>query len=518
MSLSFLDLSIIAAYLVAIALFGGSFYRRRTTARDYFLGGRSMPWVAAGISIVAADLSAITVLGMPAWSYRHDLEFYMLTLGTPLAAPIVIRVFIPFYTKLNLYTAYEYLEKRFNLTVRVVTSGLFQILRGCHVAVAMYAPSLVINQVTGIPTRRCVIFMGLFTTVYTTLGGIRGVIWTDVVQFATVTGSLVLMIYVALSGVGGSLGVAYHTALASGHLHLLNFSLDPSATTAFWPCILGGTVISLSAVTTDQAILQRLFTTKSARDCRQSVILQSILVLPIAFVLYIMGTALFVFYHSNPSHLSGLKTEDAILPFFAIRELHSGFAGLVIAAIFAASMAVISAGINSLTTATTIDFYQRLLRPDASPERCAHVGRLGTICWGLAATAFALYANRLGELVTAYIRVQGFIAGPMLGIFLLGVLTRRSVAAGALLGAGAATGVVVLVSFRTSWSFLYDAPIGLAVTLVCGYATSLFLAPPEPHSIRGLVIGEENVSVAKMIISQSRRLTVLGKEKLNVPK
>lgn len=500
-SLSNLDLALVVGYLVAIAAFGSSFYRRRATPRDYFLGGRSMPWVAAGISIVAANLSAITVMGVPAWSYRYNFELFLLTFGPLLAAPIVIKVFVPFYSKLRLFTAYEYLEKRFNLAVRALASGQFQILRGCHVAIALYAPALVISQVTSLPTRECVVFIGIFTTLYTTLGGMKGVIWTDVIQFVTVACSLLLMIWVALTSSGSSLLSAFHLALATGHLKMVDLTFNPSSVTAFWPCIIGGATLSLSELATDQAALQRLFTTKSAEDCKQSIILQAFLVLPVGFVLYLMGTALFVFYHAHPAHMAGLRSEDDILPFFAIRELGPGLSGLVIAAIFAASMAVVSAGINSLTTATTVDIYHRILAPDASPERCTQIGRLGTILWGMTTTALALYANRLGEIAVAYIKVQGFIAGPMLGIFLLGILSGRSTSGGALIGAGFGTTAVTFISFSTHVSFLYDAPIGLVTTLISGYAASLFMKPSAPQLIEEYVLRRKPVEpVAPIMI------------------
>src|SRR5437667_5635164 len=170
-----LDYLVVIGYLCAIAAFGSSFYRRKTTAEEYFLGGRSMSWLPAGISIIAADLSAITIMGTPAWNYKHNLELVWSAFGYPLMAPLVIFVFVPFYSKLNLYTAYEYLERRFSLSVRLVGSILFQLLRVAHVSIALYAPSLVISFVTGLRVWECIFFMGAVTTLYTALGGIKAV-------------------------------------------------------------------------------------------------------------------------------------------------------------------------------------------------------------------------------------------------------------------------------------------------------------------------------------------------------
>ena len=226
-------------------------------------------------------------------------------------------------------------------------------------------------------------------------------------------------------------------------------------------------------------------------------IFQAVLVIPITALLYLAGTALFVFYRSNPDRLAGLNNVDAIMPFFAIRELPAGISGLIIASIFAASMAVMSAGINALTTATTVDFYQRLYRPNQTPEHYAKVGRIGTACWGAAVTGLALLAPYLGELALGYSRVSSFISGPMLGIFLLAVLTRRTTATGVLVGAAVGALAASWMLFGTDWSFFYQSGIGVAVTMAAGYIASLATPPPGPEKIRGLTLADrDNIGTA----------------------
>jgi solute:Na+ symporter, SSS family len=492
-ALSTVDYISVAIYLVAIAAFGSSFYRRKSTAREYFLGGRSMGWLPAGISIVAADLSAITVMGAPAWAYKHNLELWLVAFGYPLVAPIVIFVFVPFYSRLNLYTAYEYLERRFSLSVRLVVSALFQMLRAWHVAVAIYGPALVINLVTGLPVWECVLAMGLFTTFYTSLGGVKAVIWTDVIQFVTVTTGVVLILTIALAHVPGGLPAAFSTVRAAGRLQIINLSTDPTQLTSLWACLFGGAVLALGPLATDQAILQRLFTTKSTKDCRQSVVLQAFLIVPVILLLNVVGLALFAFYQAHPGTLQGLTNLDSVVPYFAVTELPRGVAGLVIAAIFAASMAVMSAGINALTTATTVDFYQRLWRPDQPAEHYARVGRFGTAAWGCVVTSLGLLANRAGDLVVAYSRVSSVLVGPMLGVFLLGATTRRANPMGALAGAFAGVAAVSLVIVTTRWSFFYFGVIGTVFTFGIGYAVSLLFPKPRPEQIHGLVMGQGEV-------------------------
>ena len=487
---SALDYTAVVLYLLAIAAFGSSFYRRNSTAQEYFLGNRSMSWLPAGISIIAADLSAITVMGAPAWAYKNNLELMWVAMGYPLVAPIVILVFVPFYSSLNLYTAYEYLERRFNLGVRLFSSGLFQLLRSWHVAVALYGPALVINLVTGMAVWKCVLAMGVFTTFYTTLGGIKAVIWTDVIQFCTVTSGIIVILMTAILRTPGGVTEVWRIACENGKLHLINTSLDPTQLTTIWSCIAGGAILSMAPLTTDQAILQRLFTTKSAKDCRRSVVMQSLVVVPLTLMLYSVGIALFAFYRAHPERVTTLTTNNAILPFFAVQELPGGVAGLVIAAIFAASMAVMSAGINSLTTATTVDFYQRVYRKHETPEHYARAGRVGTLLWGGLVTFLALFAHLAGDLAVAYTRVSSVLSGPMLGIFLLGTMTRRATSTGSIAGGITGMVTVLLVITQTHWSFFYLGLIGTLTTFVIGLTASLFTDAPAPEQLRGLVVGD----------------------------
>jgi SSS family transporter len=483
-----LDYLVLLAYLVGITALGSSFYRRRTTPKEYFLGSRTFGWIPAGMSIIASDTSAITVMGSVAWCFHHNFEVMWFTFGYILMAPVVIKVFIPFYTSLNLYTAYEYLEKRFNLPVRVTTSILFQLLRGMHVAIAIYAPSLIVRLVTHLPLWECVLFMGVISTAYTTLGGMKAVIWTDVIQVCTVGITILIVLFVAFGRIDGGIAAAYHLASAGGRLRTFNFSTNPDVLTSFWACILGGCILNLAPLTTDQAVLQRLFTTRSAKDAEQSVWLNAFLSIPMEILLLAIGAVLWVFYQQNSGHLFGLSNPDAILPFFAVRELRAGLAGLLIAGLFGASMGVMSAGINALSTATTVDIYARVLRPGRTEQHYANAGRVFTACWGIAATAVASLAGHLGELAIAYARVSSFVSGPILGIFLLGLLSRRATAVGALLGATAGALTTALLSLNSNWSFFYMAPIGVAVCLLVGWLSSRFMEPPRPEQVRGLVM------------------------------
>jgi len=246
----------------------------------------------------------------------------------------------------------------------------------------------------------------------------------------------------------------------------------------------------LSTLGTDQAYLQRYFANKSLDQERSSLLLDVMIAVPVSGLLYSLGTALYAFYHFHPTHLAGLPTQDVILPFFVIHEFGGILPGLIIASIFAASMAVVSAGINSLTTVTTVDFYQRLHRGNSGASPVL-VGRLGTILWGALATGAALFANRLGPLINAFSIINAFLGGPILGIFLLGMLSRRAKGTAAFAGGIAGLIVVSIMAGCTNISFFYYSLVGLVVTILLGYCFSFIGSPLNEEKLRGLVFGLE---------------------------
>jgi SSS family transporter len=486
---TFVDWVIVVGYILAVSTIGSLFYRKRSSASEYFLAGRGMRVIPVAISLVAADLSAITYMGIPAWGFQHDLELYLSVIVLILVAPIVMYLFMPFYSRFRFYTGYEYLERRFDLKTRLVASTLFLLIRGSHVAIVIYAPSTVLSLLTGIPLWGCIVLIGGFTTFYTTLGGMKAVIWTDVMQFTVLVAGVLTVLWLSVSRIPGGLFTVYHVASQAGRLRIFNFSLHPGELTSFWAMFLGGGTLVLSTMGTDQAYLQRYFATRSLREGRKSVLLDACILIPVDGLLFLLGTVLFVFYRFYPSHLAGLTNVDDILPFFVVRELGGAFSGLVIASIFAVSMAVMSAGINSMTTVTTVDFYQRLVHRDGHKSKMVLVGRLGTVGWGALATLAALYANRLGSLANAFNVINSFLGGPILGIFLLGMLSRRAKGTAVIVGGVAGLITVIIVSLTTPVSFYYLSLVGLLVTLAVGYLASLIGPRLDPEQLRGLVRG-----------------------------
>jgi SSS family transporter len=429
--------------------------------------------IPVAISLVAADMSAISYMGIPAWTYEHNLELVWSSWSYLFVAPVVMFVFMPFYSRFKFYTAYEYLERRFDLKTRLLGSAIFLLMRGSHVAIVIYAPSLILTLITGLPLTGCVVIMGICTTLYTTLGGMKAVIWTDIIQFSILITGLFTVCWLSISHIPGGVPVAWHVVQDAGRLHLFNFSADITQVTTFWAAGIGGGFMALSTLGTDQAYLQRYFTTSSLKAGQRSILLDAIILVPVSLLLYSVGPVLYTFYRFNPGELRGLPTIDAILPYFVLTQLDGWLAGLVIASIFAASMAVMSAGINALTTATTMDFYKRLVRPNCSDAEAVLIGRIGTVAWGTAATIAALFAGRLGPIINAFNMINSFLGGPILGIFLLGMLTRRARGLGTIGGAFSGLACVSLLAWKTQVAFFYYAIVGTLVTFGCGWLLSM---------------------------------------------
>lgn len=468
-------------YFVSVTLIGGYFYRKSSTSSEFFVGGRTIGWLPVAISVLAADTSAITLLGNPGYAYEHDITLVLYELGYVVTAWLVILIFLPFYCRLKLYTAYEYLEQRFDVRVRWIASALFLIIRGSHVAIAMYAPAIVLTLFTGIPLHTSILLMGIVATLYTTMGGIRAVIWTDVLQFLIVITGIFFTFFFTITRVHGGLGAILRIGSEYGKWHTFDFSFNLTSSTTFWAMFVGGTVLALATMGTDQAVLQRYFTAKSEEECSRSLKAYSIILIPYNFALIIMGVFLFVFYHQNPGLAKGVTSSDWVLPYFAVHQLPHLLATLLTASIFAASMGVVSAGINSLSTCSVVDFYRRIWKRDASELEFVRAGRVFTVAWGVLTTIGALYAGRLGELALAFAKIQGFVGGVMLGIFLLAIFTRRTNALGAIIGSIFGMAVISYIAFRTDISFFWHGIIGCLVTMVVGYAISTM--GPKPAGL-----------------------------------
>jgi SSS family transporter len=475
---SSLDWIVLIVYLAASILIGASFYRKHESGRDFFLAGRSMSWFPIAISIIATDLSALSYMGVPALVYQQDLKYTLGAFLLPLQMALVIAIFVPLFYRLNLYTVYEYLERRFNFALRLFASLLFMGGRGAWMATATFATGLALAEITGMSTTQAIIICGLSTTVYTFLGGMEAVIWTDFLQFFVLVGGAIAIMVLILIGYGGDVGHIWDVASAAGHTQMFDTSFDLTRPYTVWGIFIGLLVFQLSSYATDQVIVQRYFTTKSLKDTIWAVMGASIIVLPVLLLLYAIGIGFVAYYQEHPEVRATLSSADRVMPHFTLHVIPAGFRGLVIAGVFAATMSSISAGINSLTTSTMKDLLERYSSSVRDHE--LFWARLLSILWGCVATvgALLLVGWKL-TIIEKFTTIYQFFAGPLVGIFLLGVITKRASSLPVLLSAIVGFAATMASAGLTQIHWLWYAPVGCLVTLILGYITSIL--SPRQH-------------------------------------
>ena len=478
MAFSWLDLAIVIVYLVVVTVLGARFGKRQRTLHDYFLGGRQLPWWAIALSVVSAETSILTIISTPGIAYATDMGFLQLVFGYLVARVVVSFVLIPKYFAGELYTAYQLIERRFGRGLKVFTAGLFLSSRALAEGVRVFAISIMIEVIfkTGVLTA-VLIITGL-TLFYTFKGGLTAVIWTDVTQLSIYVVGTVIALLLAVRAVPGGWMEVAHLAAVSGHkFNVFNFHFNWHEPYLFWSGLIGGTFLTSASHGTDQLIVQRLLAAKNKRQS-QGALLASGLVILFQFSLFlVVGVVLFAFYHFHaPAH--PFTRPDKIYPTFVVTQLPEGLAGLLTAAIIAAAMANLSAAFNSLASSSVMDFYRPFIRPNADQKHYLRASRAMTLFWGAVLMVIAIISQYLheGVLVLA-LTIASIPYGAMLGIFLLGVLTKRATSRGALTGAvlGLSVLVVIVVGkavgvVNIAWTWY--VVIGTLVTFVGGWIAS----------------------------------------------
>jgi SSS family transporter len=478
---------VLIAYLLALVGMGVYFSRREKSTDDFFLGGRRVPWWAAGISIFGTMLSAITFMAFPAKAYAQDWVFVVANLCVLPIVPIVVFFYLPFYRRLNVTTAYEYLEKRFNLAVRLFGSATFVLFQLGRLAIVLFLPSIALAAVTDIPVWICIVVMGVLATLYTVLGGIEAVIWTDVLQVVVLLGGALISLVVIAAGVDGGLGRVISIGQIHDKFRTFDWTWDCTVASV-WVVIVGNLCINLFPYTSDQTVVQRYLTTRDERQAARSIWTIAILAVPATFLFFAVGTALFAFYASHPGRLNPSMQTDAVFPWFIARELPVGVAGLVIAGVFAAAMSSLDSSLNSMSTAIVTDFYRRF-RAGADEGRCLRLARVLTALLGAVGTATALVMATydIKSVVDVYSTVIGLFGGGLAGVFALGVFTRRAHGPGALVGAVVSAVTLCGVQMFTGIHFFLYAAVGLGTSLGVGYLASV-VVPVRQRDLAGLTV------------------------------
>ena len=559
-----LDWVVVVAYLVWIVWDGLKRSKATHEVEGYFLANRMLPWWAVGLSVMATQLSAITLVGTTGRGYAEGLSVVQLYLGLPLAMVILSVTVVPFFYRARVYTAYEYLERRFDSRTRTLASFLFLVSRSLSCGVIIAAPAVILSIVLGWNLTLTILGIGLPTVLYTMVGGVQAVTWTDVKQMGVIVAGVVAAVVILLLQLPDhvSLGDALRVAGTTGRMQALDFSWDPNKTYTFWSGLIGGLFLMLSYFGCDQSQVQRYLTAKSIREGRQSLLMSAYFKIPLQFFIPLIGVLIFVFYVFHPPPLlfnrvyedrvraSGRGAEFAALereftgafearreaaerlaaarqagdetttsaaemafrerearivevrsqaaelvrdvtndrqfgdvnyvfPTFVTDHMPIGLVGLIIAAIFAAAMSSIAAELNSLSTATVIDFYRRLWRTEASDAHYLTVSKLVTGFWGIVACVVAIYATRLGPLIDVVNQFGSFFYGSLLGVFVLAIGVRRATARGAFWGLLAGMAAVATVASTTDISFLWHNVVGVVAVAVVGSVISVLDRAPQ---------------------------------------
>jgi SSS family solute:Na+ symporter len=473
MQLSWADYLVIGGYLAAITAFGSWFARFQRTTRDYFLTDRSVPWWAVCFTIVATETSTLTFIGIPAAAYAGNMTFLQLALGYVIGRIIVSLLFIPAYFRGDLFTSYELLQRRFGTRVKTLSAVIFLLTRSLADGIRLFATALVIAVVTNVPVAWVIIVLGAAMIVYTVRGGVSAVIWTDVVQMFVYIAGAAAVAFALLGRINGGWAAVVDIGGAAGRFTVLDLSFDLTRAYTLWAGVLGGVALTLATHGTDQFLVQRLLSARSARAAARGLILSGFIVFAQFIVFLLIGVMLFVYYQQTPLP-QALGRNDEILPVFVVSSLTHGLAGFIVAAIIAAAL---SPSLNAMAATTVNDFYLRYFRPEADQKTQMRISRQATIAWGLVQLAVALGAQWMDRSVLdAGLAVLSFASGAVLGAFLLGRLIpsvgEREALAGMIVGLVTMTGVWGWTNVAFTWYVFIGA------TTTCGVAWLLARLSP----------------------------------------
>jgi solute:Na+ symporter, SSS family len=486
MGFSAVDYVVLLLYLVGITVFGMMFRRTQRTVKDYFIGAKNTHWLVISLSIVATETSTLTLIGVPAIAYSTfarpeqggNFTYLQVVFGYIVARVVISLLFIPAYFQGDLLTAYELLKKRFGAKTKNFAASLFLVMRALAEGVRVFAASLVLSAVLGTSLPDwpnlwlwSIVIVGVLTLVYTFEGGIAAVIWTDLIQLVIYIGGSLLAAYELLHLVpGGWPAVAAHAA-ETNKFQVFSFSWDFSVPFTFWAGLLGGTFLTMASHGTDQLLVQRLLTCRTKRDSQKALIFSGIFVFAQFALFLTIGVLLSAYYRAFPL-TTKLTSNDEIFPTFIVQRLPHGIAGLVIAAIFAAAMSNLSGSLNSLSSSTVLDLYKPLVNPDDRDEHYLKLSRWFTAAWGVVLIFIATAARGWGSVFTAGLTIASLVYGPMLGAFLLGVLTRRANQIGVMVGMAVSLAFMLGVRFFTAIAWTWYVLMGTIVCVAVGYAVS----------------------------------------------
>lgn len=491
------DYLVIIIYLIIVQIIGFRFAKTQRTTQEYFLAGKSLGWLPLGISMFATYFDSIVFAGVPAESFKYDLQFALLHLLIPVATVVAVILFVDLFYRLNIVSMFEYMELRFGPGVRSLAALVYIVFRCTSSAMVMFVVSLSIHVATGFPLAALIIIVGLSTIVYTAEGGLRGVVWTDVMQFFVLFGGILYLFVSVLRGFDDGWTKAASLAWGAGKFRMVNLEFSFTTRLTLWGFLPYALLTELYARGTDQFQMQRAFAAKSLNHAKWAAYLGSILAVPVIGILYLLGIG---FYASNlmkpNAEVSALLhggQHDRILPYYIMHAMPVGIRGMMVAGLLAAAMSTLSSALNSLSTICTIDLYKRWVRGSASEDHYAKFSRWMAATLGVVVAMIALAMINLRSILYTSGTLVSYVTGPLLGVFLLGILFRKShgkgVAFGVILSVIATLfvgeGLKILWGYRVAFSWV--TLFGIFTTMAFGYAASLLLASGERQGIEKLL-------------------------------
>jgi len=459
-----LDLLVLVAYLVGITGWGAWLGRGQSGGTDYFLGSRSLPWVAVLLSVVATETSTLTFLSIPGVAYTGSLVFLQLTLGYLVGRILVSIVLLPAYYRGSLSTAYALLEERFGLGARRFTSGVFMLTRLLADSVRLFATAIPLALITGWPYPVSIAVIGVLTVVYTYFGGIKAVVWVDVVQMGLYLCGALAAALAIQSLVPGGWPDVLASAAQAGKLQMIDLSFDPKTTYTLWAGVLGGAVFTMASHGTDQLIVQRLLTCRDQRQAQKAIVGSGVAVIAQFLLFLLVGLGLWAFYQGRT-----FDSPDEIFARFIVEQLPPGVTGLLIAGVFAAAMSSLSSSINSLASATAYDYWAPMVGARDDEARLLRAGKVFTLVWsGLLIFGAILFIplSRGTSAVEVALGIASLVYGGLLGAFALGVFTKRPGQTEVIVGMVAGIGIVTLFRDRMAWPWY--VLVGSAITFAVG--------------------------------------------------
>jgi len=487
MGLNTLDLAVIAAYLLGVTLFGLRFRRKQRTLKDYFLAGNTIPWWAISLSIVAAETSTLTVISVPGLAYDKDFRFLQLVLGYLVGRAIVSFLFIPQYFRGELLTAYQLIERRFGQRLRSLTAGMFLITRAAAEGVRVFAVAIVVRVALGSllsglsDFQRDLSAIGIVTVltlIYTFEGGMAAVIWTDVIQLGIYIAGTIVGFFTILHLLPGGWTTIHSIAGHAGKFRFFDTSWNLTSTYTLWSGVIGGAFLTTASHGTDQLIVQRLLSARNERQSKIALLSSGVAILFQFSLFLLIGAMLFVYYKFFPPTDAFTRT-DTIFPTFIVSRMPHGVSGLLISAILAAAMSNLSAALNSLSSTTIVDFYTRIA-PRSSEEKRVRYSRIATVAWGILLFGLALLARHGGKVLEMGLSIASVAYGSLLGVFLLGVLTKSASERGAMAGMLFGFLLNLYLWLFTGISFTWYVVLGSLTTFAVGYAISRFMPQRAP--------------------------------------